>query len=383
MPRRPLLEAYISQSFSYSFMSRTASNRIQTLLTTLRDNPVNSEQLDDGVLSEIYSYLMDIPSTSSGDLHWFCEKADTITVDAATFLLRLFAYESDLIKIWKEKLQQCLTCCSSCVEGLEMAKVDSQTTYVCHSIQFVSALLTSYFFSLRWWCESIRFLGAFDTIQVTGFIKNVEGHELVFVLDDVLGAGFTAAPGLILNQQMTLANLPPATVYRMVSNWTIFCDPNIQSILNRYAPSDCSTGWPTDPLPPGMFVLLIVVNPLLRSWANNHASSSSLIAPDKFRGSHVNALGVLAHAIHASHIGPAQSCLSTPAPPNPFNMQFTFAGSSDLWSGFYSALRLIPPEFLISTSRQRINIGRIVTSHLHDQGPRQLLYLLFPPQLTQ
>ena len=137
MPRRPLLEACISESCSYSFMSRTVSNRIQTLLTTLRDNPVNSEQLDDGVLGEVYSYLMDIPSTPSGDLHWFCEKADIITVDAATFLLRLFAYESDLVKIWKKKLQQCLACCPSCVGGLEMAKVDSQTTYVCHSVQFV------------------------------------------------------------------------------------------------------------------------------------------------------------------------------------------------------------------------------------------------------
>ena len=217
---------------------------------------------------------------------------------------------------------------------------------------------------------------------MNGFIKNVEGHELDFVLEEVRGAGFTAAPGLIPNQQMTLAKLPPATVYRMVSNWTIFCDPRIQSILNRYAPSNCSTDWPTDPLPPGMFVLLIVENPLLRSWASNHASSSSLITSDKFRDSHINALGVLAHALHASHIGPAQSSLSTPAPPNPFNILLTFAGSLDLWSGFYSALRLVPPEFFISTSRQRINIGRIVTSHLHDQGPRQFLYLLFSAQLT-
>ena len=218
---------------------------------------------------------------------------------------------------------------------------------------------------------------------MTGFIKNIEGHELKFVLADVLGAGFTPAPGLILNQQMTLAELPPATVYRMVSNWTIFCDSSIQSILHRYPPSNCSTGWPTDPFPPGMFVLLIVANPLLRSWARSHASSSSLIAPDKFRGSHVNALGVLTHAIHASHNGPAQSSLSTPTPPDPLNTQLIFAASVDLWSGFHSALRLIPPEFLIPTSRQRINIGRIVTSHLHDQGPRQSLYLLFSIQLTQ
>ena len=120
-------------------MSRTVPNdRVQTLLATLRDHPVNSEQLDDGILGEVYSYLMDIPSTSSGDLHWFCEKANVTTVDAATFLLRLFAYESDPVKIWKERLQQCLTCCSACVGGLEMAKVDSQTTYVCHSTHFAA-----------------------------------------------------------------------------------------------------------------------------------------------------------------------------------------------------------------------------------------------------
>ena len=125
------MEAYISQdAFSrlHSSMSRTVCNRVETLLTTLRDKPVNSEQLDDGVLGEVYSYLMDIPSTSSGDLHWFCEKADIITVDAATFLLRLFAYDSDPVDVWKERLQQCLTCCSSCVGGLETAKVVSQTT---------------------------------------------------------------------------------------------------------------------------------------------------------------------------------------------------------------------------------------------------------------
>lgn len=120
-------------------MSRTVPNdRVQTLLATLRDHPVNSEQLDDGVLGEVYSYLMDISSTS-GDFHWFCEKADIVTVDAATFLLRLFAYESDPVEIWKKKLQDCLTRCSACVGGLEVAKVDSQTTYVGHSIQFVTA----------------------------------------------------------------------------------------------------------------------------------------------------------------------------------------------------------------------------------------------------
>jgi senataxin len=244
--------------------------------------------------------------------------------------------------------------------------------------------LTAYLFSLHW-IESISFLGAFNVVQVTGFIKSIEDHELEFVLERVLAAGFTPAPapGLISNQQMTLAELPSATVYRMVSNWTIFCNSSIQSILHRYDPSNCSIGWPTDPFPPGMFVLLIVANPLLRSWARNHASSSSLIALDKFRGSHINALGVLAHAIHASHNGPFQPSLSTPAPSNPLNMQVIFAESSDLWSGFHSALRLIPPEFLISTSRQSINMGRIVTSHLHDQGPRQLLYLLFSLQLTQ
>jgi len=358
-------------------MSRSVSNRVETLLATLRDEPVNSEQLDDGVLGEVYSYLMDIPSTSSGDLHWFCERADTITIDAATFLLRLFAYKSDPVDVWKRRLQQCLTCCSSCVGGLETAKVISQTTYVYHAIQ----LLPLPDFFLHWMVvKSIRFLGAFDIVQVNQFIKNVEDRELEFVLEDVRVAGFT--PGSALNQQMTLAELPPATVYRMVSNWTIFCDSRIQTILHTYALSNCPTGWPTDPLPPGMFVLLIVANPLLRTWAKSHASNSSLIASDKFLGSHVNALGVLAHAINASHNGPAQSSLGTITPPN-FNTQLTFAGSFDLWSGFHSALRLIPPEFLSSSSRQRINIGRIVTGHLHDQGPRQLLYLLFSLQLTQ
>lgn len=124
-------------------MSRT----VGTLLATLRDKPVNSEQLDDGVLGEVYSYLMNVPSTSSGELHWFCEKADSVTIDAATFLLRLFAYESDPVDIWKKRLQQCLTCCPSCVGGLEIAKVDSQTTYAFYLINLLPSL-TCFLFPL-------------------------------------------------------------------------------------------------------------------------------------------------------------------------------------------------------------------------------------------
>jgi len=102
---------------------------IEACLATLRDQPVNTDDNGRNVLAPIYNYLISIPAeVSDGVLHWFCLKADSVTIDAATFLIRLFAYESDNVTTWKRKLKSCLTGCSECVQGLEEVKVTSRHT---------------------------------------------------------------------------------------------------------------------------------------------------------------------------------------------------------------------------------------------------------------
>ncbi len=111
-------------------MSSSQNSHIKQLLVTLRDNPADTTRASDDVLRDIYLYLMNEVPTSSGEVHWFCDEAEAVTIEAATFLIRLMAYDSDEVAKWKEKLHHCLTGCTSCVQGLERGKVMSKHTYV-------------------------------------------------------------------------------------------------------------------------------------------------------------------------------------------------------------------------------------------------------------
>lgn len=103
--------------------------RVKVLLASVRDVPVNTQGASDSLLATIYNYLMHVKSDSNdGTLHWFCPRADDLTINAATFLLRLFAYNSRQVELWKERFTTCMSGCCDCVRGLEEAKVTSKDT---------------------------------------------------------------------------------------------------------------------------------------------------------------------------------------------------------------------------------------------------------------
>lgn len=105
------------------------SETLEDLLARLRDAPVDNSGADEVVLGRLFTYLMEVPTDpSTGLLHWFCTLANSTTVAAATFLIRLFAYNSPAVNQWKSKLLSCLTGCSGCVQRFEEAKVSSKTT---------------------------------------------------------------------------------------------------------------------------------------------------------------------------------------------------------------------------------------------------------------
>jgi senataxin len=100
-------------------------------LATLRDSPVNNDGASDAVLASIFTYLMGVlPDASDGRIHWFCGRAVSTTVAAATFLIRLFAYSSPLVEQWRTKFRACLNECPDCVQGLQEAKITSKNTFV-------------------------------------------------------------------------------------------------------------------------------------------------------------------------------------------------------------------------------------------------------------
>ena len=64
-------------------------------------------------------WLLDESSTA----HWFCDKADDLHRDAATFLLRLICYKSnDFIDPFKKALYRQLNECCGCAERFHDAK---------------------------------------------------------------------------------------------------------------------------------------------------------------------------------------------------------------------------------------------------------------------
>lgn len=103
---------------------------VEKILAQLRDVPVDTGGASDSYLGPIFSYLMKITSNdhSSDVPHWFCSRANQTTVEAATFLIRLFAYDSPRVTQWKNTFEKCIGGCCECLQVLEEVKISSRAT---------------------------------------------------------------------------------------------------------------------------------------------------------------------------------------------------------------------------------------------------------------
>ncbi|KAF7365221.1 hypothetical protein MVEN_00393700 [Mycena venus] len=303
---------------------------VDKILATLRDSPVNNDGASDAVLSSIFAYLMEVPPDASDSrIHWFCGRAVSTTVGAATFLIRLYAYSSALVEQWRTRFRACLNGCSDCVQGLQEAKVTSMKTFVSSLCEHLVFIIPS------------RYFGAFTTDILAGFYQSFEAWELSTILEDISG--------------WTLSSASPGIGYRIVSNLTILQDPRIMSIIHTDPPTAPIDDWPADPIPPGLLILLMDEEPRVRKWAEKQASRSRVIPipKEKFSPSHVEALGAVIKALDPVAIS------ETP---------FSFSRDPHLlWSGFWTILQGLPVEYL-----QTGIIYRAVKGHLHDTGPRKL-----------
>jgi senataxin len=103
--------------------------KLQRTLKGLRDQPVSSEDARP-FLAPLFDFLVKVPVNSNdGLLHWFCDRSyEPLVSEAATFLLRLHAYNSSKVQQYKKLLAEVLTGCAGCVKGLQEAKVTSRKT---------------------------------------------------------------------------------------------------------------------------------------------------------------------------------------------------------------------------------------------------------------
>jgi senataxin len=205
-----------------------------------------------------------------------------------------------------------------------------------------------------------RYFGAFQEDVLRSFYKTFEQWELEMVIQDLTNAN-------ILGQHATKTlsdSVHPAMVYRLVCNWTIFSDKRILSAIHTSSISHPLPGWPSDPLSPGMFILLMSDSPSVGQWAKNQASKCTTVpmSSDMFVGPYFHATELVIHALTLSGTGQLpDSALSS----------FSFASDpSRLWSGFSFLLRHLPVDVLASDTRQHTNLRRVITGHLHDTGPR-------------
>jgi senataxin len=100
---------------------------IEALLKRLRDEPAHNEDASEDVLASVYGYLM-AATPVDGSHHWFCGKAEPLRKEAASFLLRLFAYTSGKVIKWKDRVEQILSSCVGCVKGFAEVKSTSRRT---------------------------------------------------------------------------------------------------------------------------------------------------------------------------------------------------------------------------------------------------------------
>jgi senataxin len=107
------------------------AKQVETLLERLRKDPVGSEGSTDPIMKVVFDYLFKVSEDpSDGAHHWFCQRANNITREAATFLIRLFAYDSRRVDDWKARMRKVISSCCDCVRGLQEAKRTSQQTCV-------------------------------------------------------------------------------------------------------------------------------------------------------------------------------------------------------------------------------------------------------------
>ncbi|THV05327.1 hypothetical protein K435DRAFT_774010 [Dendrothele bispora CBS 962.96] len=317
--------------------SSSASTRLKSQLEKLRDFPVDSEQLSNDVLGEIYDYLIKICESNPKSIHWFCDKAENTTVEAATFLLRLFAYSDANVKVlkWKSVYDDCLNGCAGCALGLERVKISSKDTY----------------------------FGAFGDSVKEMFWQTFHVWETQCVLDQLAKRGIQ--PDKPQASSKRLSDVPMIVVYRMICNFAIFQDAKIQAIIDQFSPDDCLPSWPTDPMLPAMMVLLFHKNPTVRSWASKQAGKCTVIPIPKneFVRGYQMAVDLVVRGFTPKTVDGTNTNVQAAAT--------TVALSEDqavLWTSLREFIRLIHPQYLTFVTSGS-DLRHVVTGHLHDSGP--------------
>lgn len=204
-----------------------------------------------------------------------------------------------------------------------------------------------------------RYLGAFQERTLQVFFAAFEKWELCEVLNDLANPILPVDPS---SPSLPLSHLHPATLYRMVSNWTIFCDSRIALYFATHTLPDDLPEWPQT-VPPGILLFLLSKQNHLRQWAISHIPNSCFIPHTLFQGSYLLVVGAICDAIkHNFHDSASQAVVVME--------HYSLAPPSDLWDGMNKVLRLLPPQWLAGNLGKPVELRRTIINHLRVQNSR-------------
>ncbi|TDL22217.1 hypothetical protein BD410DRAFT_898486 [Rickenella mellea] len=308
---------------------------VENILKKLRDEPVGTEGVNDRVLVLPFDYLMSIGRHQDGKLHWFCEQSDAVAIEAATFLLRLFAYRNERVDSWKKRLIYCLHGCSACVRSFVEVKYTSRSTY----------------------------FGTFLEEVVWGFWAEFDKWLAKSTREALAKAGVTA------ESRKSLADAPAAIVYLMVSTLPALEDSNMVNLIETHCPPSRIFEWPVDPPPPGIILLLMHDSQHVRHWAKSQMTPCKPMTKDQFSKSYELSLDAIIASIASNDRSFFPGALVDRSKAAPV-ISFVSANPDTIWSGMATLFRILPPECLVNSSIpfKQMDLRRMVLGHLHDNA---------------
>ncbi|OCH91849.1 hypothetical protein OBBRIDRAFT_886653 [Obba rivulosa] len=320
-------------------------DEVKAALAKLRDTPSNNPPEE--ILGLICDYLTGpqprvrptlSPESKPLD-HWFCSRADETVREAATFLIRLHAYNSNRVSTWKQQFRRILTGCCECVRELQLVKSTSRHTY----------------------------FGCFNDTVIRDFYKSFDGWEIDVVLEELSKRQMNGDEAQV--PKGDLGKAPPAVFYHILANLRILQDSRILRIVNRHIPHAPIKDWPMDVPPPGLLLLLVAEKPEVRAWAQSQISlySTAPISQDRFSSMHASVLKAVSERVTPNSV----SNTSDDSP-----ILFPMAEDTvTLWMGYSSILRYTPVTIFNSAKPLHLDICAIITGHLHDTG-NHFIYVL-------
>ncbi|KAH7102537.1 SEN1 N terminal-domain-containing protein [Auriculariales sp. MPI-PUGE-AT-0066] len=312
-----------------SIVTPKSEPQFAATLEQLRDNPVGLQGIKEDTLHAVLDFVLRTDKID-GRYHLFCNLAKPVWVEAATFILRIYAYQdSSDVKRLRARFAQVLSECRACVQAFQARKWTSRRTY----------------------------LGCFDDKLLDGFFDHVDEWEKSVVL---------AAYKALTTPTTTLHTLPPALVFHCVANPRLLADENVWNIFAtccQESPGAPFDDWPKVPQP-GLFLLLTHQVENVRSWAATQLAKSEAVNDSQlFTEDHRQVLAAYGCALlsedehHSVKQMKAQIWKSR-----------LDASHSLFWKALQSVLQYCPDVALKLELTPHTRFYRALLGHLNDEG---------------